>query len=408
MVEGRFHDASYGHWVLAVDALQRQPHTQQQFLEHSALADLYAAYQHVHAHVRQPFTALAPHTLLQAASCVLHSLSSLSQPQLPPGVSTAATLYVLATQADRLGAHATARQTYDALDSLHLPRAWRDAVGVRRLELRAGSSDDDDVEDPPEFLPLCYRCGLRGPLLARPDGGDRCQGCGHPFIRSMLTFEVLPLVEFAPDLAEVTTAEEALALLWAGVGGDDADGGGGEEKEGARRFNAGVARTLAAQQQQQHQSRVKSKGRRQSGASSASSTLPPPQYTPVLLGLRDLQSLRREEVFVVQAHRISSGAHELSRQQQPLLPPAPLLPPCRYYRNVLHPDVPLVLSQAAGRFCGEEAFEAAWLLEQEQDGTREWGDSEAGGGVEKDGGLVARRINPSCPFSRVRSVGDCG
>ena len=46
----------------------------------------------------------------------------------PPGVSRVHTLYAFATQAENLGARASARQAYDALASLHLPRAWRDAV----------------------------------------------------------------------------------------------------------------------------------------------------------------------------------------------------------------------------------------------------------------------------------------
>lgn len=29
--------------------------------------------------------------------------------------------------------------------------------------------------------------------------GDVCTNCGHPFIRSFLNFEILPLVEFVPD-----------------------------------------------------------------------------------------------------------------------------------------------------------------------------------------------------------------
>lgn len=406
-MEGRFSDASYGHWVLAVEALpERQDtatttSTSAAFAKHSALADLYAAYHHAHAHATQPFTAQAPHTLLQAASFVLHRLGDVSLSPAPPGISRAHALYVLATQAEKLGAQATARRAYDALASLHLPHAWRGAVGLRRLELRAIAN----ATDPPELLPLCYRCGRRNSLLPSPDGeaiaaaaassGDGCHGCGHPFVRSMLTFEVLPLVEFAPDPAEAPTTEQALSVLRAG---DDADA-----EEGARRFNACVARALAMQQQEQREreeqkqqgrSARSNKTRRRSSSSSSS-------YAPVLLGAHDLRCLRREEVFVVRAQLLSSGAHELSSTQAST---DKQRSSCRYYRNMLHPDVPLALSQAAGRFAGEEAFEAAWLRARE----------EGKGGLEEEEKEGVESVGwgevdgPSCPFSRVRRVGDYG
>ena len=427
MVEGRFKDAAYFHWVLAVEALhQQQEKRRQDFAHHSTLADLYFAYSHIHAHSRQPFTKLAPHTLLQAASILLRSLrddpANNSNP--PPGISRAHTLYVLATQAEKLGAQATARRAYDALAALHLPPAWRDAVDLRRLELR---SDEAIATDPPELLPLCYRCGLRNPLLptaATISAGDCCQGCGHPFVRSPLTLEVLPLVEFAPDPAEVPSAAQALALLRA-TDDTDADGGDGTEcgEEGAWRFNACVARALEAQQKQQQRQQPQRQQRQQPkreqlstgqtrprASSSSASASASVAYAPVLLGAQDLRSLRREEVFVVHG-RLSSGAHEAYGQrkwqqqhQQGNQQPGALLP-CRYYRNVLHPDAPLALSQAAGRFFGEEAFEAAWLLAQEEE---EAEDERLVDEKAEEEPTTKRAEGPCCPFSRVRGVGDYG
>jgi hypothetical protein len=75
---------------------------------------------------------------------------------------------------------------------------------------------------------------------------------------------------------------------------------------------------------------------------------------------------------------------------------------------VLHPDVPVALSQAAGRFFGEEAFEAAWLLAQEEEAAEEdqtEEEKEEDKGVGRGGGSSK---GPSCPFSRVRDVGDYG
>lgn len=43
-------------------------------------------------------------------------------------------------------------------------------------------------------------------------GGDYCASCLHPFIRCMITMEILPLIEFTFDAQEVNE-EEALSIL---------------------------------------------------------------------------------------------------------------------------------------------------------------------------------------------------
>lgn len=44
------------------------------------------------------------------------------------------------------------------------------------------------------LLDVCYRCGTSNSLLRQK--GDVCVTCGAEFVRSMLTYEQLPLVEF--------------------------------------------------------------------------------------------------------------------------------------------------------------------------------------------------------------------
>lgn len=92
------------------------------------------------------------------------------------------------------------------------------------------------VRDSPELFAACFRCGASNPLLSpftamssgmasssnavhtsasfsrngAGDGqrgrhgsplpwGDACTTCRHPFVRSFVNFESLPLVEFQPD-----------------------------------------------------------------------------------------------------------------------------------------------------------------------------------------------------------------
>ena len=46
-------------------------------------------------------------------------------------------------------------------------------------------------------LPLCFRCLNTNPLT-NPKG-DKCTSCSHNFIRSPISFEILPLIEFRPE-----------------------------------------------------------------------------------------------------------------------------------------------------------------------------------------------------------------
>ena len=73
--------------------------------------------------------------------------------------------------------------------------------------------------DTPGLLPVCFRCGASGGLDPNPRSrssleharaaagarhGDACAACGTRFVRSFLTFESLPLVEFqlAPGISD--------------------------------------------------------------------------------------------------------------------------------------------------------------------------------------------------------------
>ena len=72
--------------------------------------------------------------------------------------------------------------------------------------------------DKADLLPVCYKCGYENKLIRFPikcnlqiHANDSCVSCGHPFLRCYLTFDILPLVEFAP-MGDITH-EEALDLI---------------------------------------------------------------------------------------------------------------------------------------------------------------------------------------------------
>jgi hypothetical protein len=89
------------------------------------------------------------------------------------------------------------------------------------------------VRDDPDILPVCYRCSSTNPLLNpftnKFAKGDVCTNCGHPFVRSFVNFDILPLVEFVPEPR--ISDEEAIELIRQ-AGGVRMGGGKSGWKEG--------------------------------------------------------------------------------------------------------------------------------------------------------------------------------
>lgn len=218
------------------------------------LARVHYAYSFVLQFVDAPFTPLQPHTIFQAAAFVLNGLTAASNPSIPHeqleyldstvffpsylpstaaaeagqrlsgprrnraplvradgvpiGVEVAKVLYAVAQQAAGLGAYRLAKSSYDRLSALHYPPSWRDSVEMARLALQAKPFTDKD-----SVLPMCYRCSTVNSVLRTSGSGDVCSNCGHPFVRCMVTFDHLPLVQFVPDYDGGLTDEAALSLI---------------------------------------------------------------------------------------------------------------------------------------------------------------------------------------------------
>lgn len=237
--ECRFKDAAYYYWMLSketesdvpvapegmeedsknnssVSSQQAATSYREKMQKHAALqyeyehkADLYYAYAHVHSFVNDPFTSHQPEMLFQVSRFIINSLGSADI--IPQGLSKACTLYTLARQAMSLGAFKLARHAYDRLSKLQLPVDRKgDEVEVDMLLVQA-----KPVRDDPDHLPVCYRCGSTNPLLNPFNNkfakGDICTNCGHPFVRSFINFDILPLVEFVPEPS--ITDEEAIELI---------------------------------------------------------------------------------------------------------------------------------------------------------------------------------------------------
>lgn len=222
VTEGRFKDASFYYWMRATETIQileqkgiksekERAEATAKYEELSCKADLYYAYQHIQTYTKEPFTCLEPIVLFQVARFIINQLGT---GEAPPGISRVDTLYTLAKQAKLLGAYKLARFAYDRLQKLKLPESWQDGIDLDMLTIQAKA-----VRDNPDLLPVCYRCGYTNQLLnpftsfiSRPGmgvlgSGDSCSSCGHPFLRSFINFEVLPLVEFVPDYRSISNTE---------------------------------------------------------------------------------------------------------------------------------------------------------------------------------------------------------
>ena len=362
--EGRFKDAAYYYYLLGTEVLKgtkfsasdvrgNESHLKV-YEDYMVKADWYYAYQHIHTFCNDPFTALQPEMLFQVSRYLINSMS---QSDPPKGISLVNTLYTLAKQSKVLGAYKLARFSYDRLQQLKVPESWEDNIDLDMMTIQA-----KPVRDNPELAPVCYRCGSTNPLLNPFSNkftmGDRCTNCGHPFIRSFINFDILPLVEFFPNM-DISDAKAVEMLknrggsgggsgrkgredMWdegkrddANVmtfGGDDDDGGYGGGDGDTDAFNRAVNATL------EHQD----------GAQT---------YEPVTVDAKGLLQMRREEVFCCKP--IIEGMR------------------MRFFKNMI-PEIAVAISQPSHRFFNEEDFEFVYL----RDGV--------------------------CPVSRLKDVGDYG
>ena len=75
------------------------------------------------------------------------------------------------------------------------------------------------MEDDKDLLTVCFRCGSCQPLLQKDwkRGVDSCSSCMHPFVRCMINFDVLPLVEFTPISS--LNHDQVLEMIMSSSGG---------------------------------------------------------------------------------------------------------------------------------------------------------------------------------------------
>ncbi|KAJ1434177.1 hypothetical protein B484DRAFT_394171 [Ochromonadaceae sp. CCMP2298] len=379
VAESRFKDAAYYFWVLSketeVELLEAHeqleakgasavdlPLLAQQQSEFELKADLYFAYANVHSFVTDPFTSQQPDMLFQVARFIINSLGT--SETIPFGISKASTLYTLAKQSMRLGAFKLARHAYDRLGKLQLSDRRMDEVEIDMLLAQA-----KPVRDDPDQLPVCYRCGSTNPLLNpftnKNAKGDVCTNCGHPFVRSFINFDILPLVEFVPD-PSITDAEAIELIRQPAIRGF-----GAKSKAGWKESKTDQAETLTLEgegkdgegkeEDAMHEALGVNMDEADLFTRCLNLTLEKQKgaYTPVKVDANTLLNIPRAEVFVC---RPSQGSQRKR---------------ATFYRNML-PEIPIAISPPCHRFFHLEDFEFAYLS------------------------------GKKCPYSRLKSVGEYG
>lgn len=232
VLECRFDDAGYYFWLLAQEQLrmlQGCAPTQeemtpkhrvnwQQFQELLTRAECYYGYHNIFRYTDEPFTSLVPDALFNISRFLMSTFELAKSKEAPLGVSKIYTVFCLAKQARHLGAYKLARDCLEKLQSLHIPPAWREQIDFASVTIRSLPFQDKE-----QLLPVCYRCGTTNSLISR-----NCVACGHTFVRSYCSFDVLPLVEFVLDHG--ITDSEATKLIAAASSSVD-DGGGDRWQE---------------------------------------------------------------------------------------------------------------------------------------------------------------------------------
>jgi intraflagellar transport protein 122 len=229
--EKRFKDASYYHWRLAEqllvsistaaceskenDLTDAERKTIEEAKQNELYSELYYAYAMVFSFTDEPFTTLLPESLFHASRFLLNKLTK--NVPTPPGMSLRNIYYTLGQHAVQLESYKLARQAFEKLLPMKLRPEWQSVVELTSMTLQTKPYADRE-----DLLPVDYRSSTVNPLLNPNNNGDVCVTSGHPFVRSFVSFENLPLVEFQP--APGISDEKAEKLILAHPSTFQADG----------------------------------------------------------------------------------------------------------------------------------------------------------------------------------------
>eukprot|EP00357_Protocruzia_adherens_P030527 CAMPEP_0114984012 /NCGR_PEP_ID=MMETSP0216-20121206/7032_1 /TAXON_ID=223996 /ORGANISM="Protocruzia adherens, Strain Boccale" /LENGTH=1227 /DNA_ID=CAMNT_0002346085 /DNA_START=54 /DNA_END=3737 /DNA_ORIENTATION=- len=355
VTEGRFNDAGYYFWLLAQENLKlvnsyKRPDEKdhghlRKSVEFQDMADIYYAYHTIHKYIEEPFQTVMFGTvyntsIFNASRFLLNKLGKKS----PVGISKVYIYYALGKLGAELGAFKTARFAYERLQTLRIPSQWQEEVDLAYLSLRCKPFSDKE-----SLMPICNRCMGQNPLL-NMNSGDRCVSCGHPFIRSFISFDTLSLVEFVPE--DGISDEEAMKL----IKHDDSQGeGAGQRSQGqGSRKRGGNQDGWQENTDGNEQMLTFNNSPGYGGGDDLENNIfmdkmmefcdqnVANDYRPVPVDQRILASLKEEDVFIVDNSEICPSM------------------PKQFFKNMV-PDFPIHMSPQGKKFFLQDEFEYAYL-----------------------------------------------
>lgn len=202
--EKRFKDAASLLFLFSTDAeklitnysgmSKKEAQSVKLFTESLELVDIFNAYDLIYKYIEEPFSAdllcTEPIWIFNACKYLLNKITNFKfNLNHIKGISIAYVYYAAAFLSKQQEANKTSRFCFEKLNSLHISKLWKTKIDFEIMTIRAKPYTDAESQ-----MPLCFRCLSVNPLINLL--GDRCTSCSNPFIRSPISYEILPLIEF--------------------------------------------------------------------------------------------------------------------------------------------------------------------------------------------------------------------
>lgn len=200
IMEKRFKDGAYYHWKQALESLREvksinNPSGEEIELLRSygrfrRLAHIYYAYELVNKYLEEPFQDVIGG--ISFSSCVFNAacyILNIIGKETPPNISRIYLYYTVGKLGSQQEAYWTARNAFEVLKTAKIPAEWQSTIDLEALKIKAKPFTDKEG-----ISPVCNRCMNSNHFVTANE--DCCTFCGHPFLRSFISFETIPLVEF--------------------------------------------------------------------------------------------------------------------------------------------------------------------------------------------------------------------
>ena len=215
IMEKRFKDGAYYHWKQALESLREiknfsNPSSEEiellrSYDKYRRLSHIYYAYDLINKYLEEPFQDVIggisySNCVFNAACYILNIIGH----DNPPYISRIYLYYTVGKLGSQQEAYWTARNAFEILQTAKIPVEWQSVIDLEALKIKSKPFTDKEG-----ISPICNRCMNSNHFVT--GNNDCCTFCGHPFIRSFISFETIPLVEF--QLNSNLTHGKAMTLI---------------------------------------------------------------------------------------------------------------------------------------------------------------------------------------------------